>query len=792
MIDSQTQRSTKPGENQPPPETWPAFLAHLHRGGGWGYWWRLQGKVSDWWPTDNPGPLPGRENVYYGVHPATSAGGSDERAKIPSIAAVNCVFAEYDCKDYGDKARILAHVDALPVAPSVLIDSGGGLHSYWLFGAPFILATEADRERARRLQAAWVAYAGGDPNAKDLARVLRVPGTLNCKYDPPRPVAIVRADLARLYNLPDLETLCRPPEPKPATSPSSGNGNGRGPADNPGQHWLDWALGQARVGNRNRTGFDMACQLRDDGLSLAEAEDWALAYARQVPQDSHDYYSEDAALASLRSAYSSPARERAQAKGGAIPTRQQWEAARASATPAPADTEPPDWPDIDPVSMQPPPAAASDGQKKPPVPTDDELADRWIGAHPNTAWGLGEFRRYDGGIWPIVPLDVIRREIKDVLEGAKVDGIRPTARLLNSVLELARIEVAQPPEMWDANHDILVCANGALHIPTRTLQAHDKTHYATSRLPFDYDPAAVADTWAFVLNCCAPEAQDFLQEFAGYALTTDTRYETAVWLAGQPGGGKSTILEGLRAMLGARVCLLGLADIEKSRFALTHLPGKTLAISTEQPGGYVSVASVLNAIISGETITVDRKFRDPVAIVPRAKLAWALNELPRVGPEGAGLFRRVKVLNFPPIPEKERDPNIKERIKLEGAGILNWALDGLARLRARGRFDIPAVVQEATAHFRETNDIPAVFVAECCLTGTNPGTGLPYRTQGSALYKAYSDWCRDNGHKPASSTSIADDWRRLGFEKYLAAGKAWWRGVGVVDTRSQVSTGDDR
>lgn len=418
---------------------------------------------------------------------------------------------------------------------------------------------------------------------------------------------------------------------------------------------------------------------------------------------------------------------------------------------------------------------------KPATPTDDELAARWLAEYPNTAWGLGEFRRYLGGIWNFVPLDVIRREVKKVLEAAKVEGVRPSARSLASVLELARVEIAHPAEEWDADPDILVCTNGVLHIPTRTLQAHSPHYYATSGLPFAYDPTARAEVWQHVLDTCAGDQQTFLQEFAGYAVTTDTRYEIALWLAGAPGGGKSTVLQGFTTMLGPRVCLLGLADIEKSRFALTNLPGKTLAISTEQPGGYVAAAQTLNALISGEPITVDRKYRDPVTIIPRAKIAWAMNELPRVGPEGAGLFRRVKVVRFPPIPQDQRDPEIKERVKLEGAGILNWALDGLDRLRERGEFDIPQVVKDSTDDFRETNDIPAAFVAECCIVGSDPKSRQPYRTQGGVLYKAYSEWCRENGHKPQSSTSIAEDWRRLGFERYKAMGKSWWRNVGVVE-----------
>ena len=57
-----------------------------------------------------------------------------------------------------------------------------------------------------------------------------------------------------------------------------------------------------------------------------------------------------------------------------------------------------------------------------------------------------------------------------------------------------------------------------------------------------------------------PKAASFLQEFAGYCLTTDTAHEIAVWLHGPPGSGESTFIEGLKGMLGPRAGLLGLAD----------------------------------------------------------------------------------------------------------------------------------------------------------------------------------------------------------------------------------------
>jgi phage/plasmid-associated DNA primase len=143
---------------------------------------------------------------------------------------------------------------------------------------------------------------------------------------------------------------------------------------------------------------------------------------------------------------------------------------------------------------------------------------------------------------------------------------------------LARARAFVPDEAWDANEDTLVCGNGTLQISSRILEEHRPEDYALSAVPFDTTP-----TWTNFLASTVPEAAPFLQEFAGYSLTVDTGYELAVWLYGPPGGGKSTFIEGLKAMLGKRAGLLGLADVQRSRFALADLPGKTLVAAAESP-----------------------------------------------------------------------------------------------------------------------------------------------------------------------------------------------------------------
>ena len=81
-------------------------------------------------------------------------------------------------------------------------------------------------------------------------------------------------------------------------------------ASTPYDHWLAKALQKAREGNRNDVGFWLACQLRDDRIPEAEARGIIIIYANLAPQGREQYTSKEA-IASVRSAYSSPPRERA-------------------------------------------------------------------------------------------------------------------------------------------------------------------------------------------------------------------------------------------------------------------------------------------------------------------------------------------------------------------------------------------------------------------------------------------------------------------------------------------------
>lgn len=131
-------------------------------------------------------------NVYIAI------GSFDKNRRFPK--AKKSLFLDLDSKDFGGSKQtsarelaIFCKTIGLPM-PAILVDSGGGLHCYW----PFV--NELDVGPWRALAAALKAKCAelgfkADPTCTaDAARILRVPTTLNYKYDPPPACRVLRDD----------------------------------------------------------------------------------------------------------------------------------------------------------------------------------------------------------------------------------------------------------------------------------------------------------------------------------------------------------------------------------------------------------------------------------------------------------------------------------------------------------------------------------------------------------------------------------------------------------------------
>jgi Domain of unknown function (DUF927) len=229
---------------------------------------------------------------------------SDKKGTAEAAALLPALWVDLDCDgDTARRADALERLHTFNPPPSGIIDSGGGLHAYWLLSEPITL-DESSRNQAAGILRGLFSALGGDPQyVKSAASVMRLPGSVNTKPER-RGVTVTLVELHpdRRYPLSDFAWLESQPQLERIGSLSvvTLNGNGHHPLP---RRTEDYLAAGATEGSRNTELFQAACQLRDAGHSQADAE------AQLAPRYVADGCSEREAVATIKSAYSRPPRD---------------------------------------------------------------------------------------------------------------------------------------------------------------------------------------------------------------------------------------------------------------------------------------------------------------------------------------------------------------------------------------------------------------------------------------------------------------------------------------------------
>lgn len=377
-------------------------------------------------------------------------------------------------------------------------------------------------------------------------------------------------------------------------------------------------------------------------------------------------------------------------------------------------------------------------------------------------WYYNEnFRAYEQGYWRKLNqrVEVTKVILEQYTDLSAAGAYEATETLKIMCSELANEVAIQEDKARQEKMRRLICLkNGTLDPVTRELLPHSPEHRRLCALDIVWDPAAEAKRFlAFLCEIWGGEPDyaervEFLQEWLGYLLLPSNKFERFLWLTGAGANGKSVLLEVMANLVGRENTTWAHLDRLNRTAVRATLEGMMLNISTEMNADGTLADGHLKSITSGEPIDAEPKYKDPYSFIPTVKLVAATNHLPRLKDTSGGFARRACILAFNKVfkPE-ERDVNLGQTLAGELAGILVWALDGLARLLERGRF-VPPPSSDATVQaYRIEADSVALFNHECldqCSNGTPVGT----------LYQAYREFCATNGFQP---TNVAIFGRRL-------------------------------
>lgn len=167
--------------------------------------------------------------VGVGVPRQKDANRSAPRLNSDEVVYFPAVVGDFDVSRVGHKGanlwasyeEVAAFLDAIFYPPTLRVHTGGGVQCWWMFHTP-IYVPEIGRAAAEEITKGWAAYlqraakafAGRPLDAVwDLARIMRIPDSLNHKGDEPRSVYLL-ASGGRRYE-------AKSPEAPPLTLPTA-------------------------------------------------------------------------------------------------------------------------------------------------------------------------------------------------------------------------------------------------------------------------------------------------------------------------------------------------------------------------------------------------------------------------------------------------------------------------------------------------------------------------------------------------------------------------------------------
>jgi putative DNA primase/helicase len=353
-----------------------------------------------------------------------------------------------------------------------------------------------------------------------------------------------------------------------------------------------------------------------------------------------------------------------------------------------------------------------------------------------------------------------RADLYRFLEAARCrtdDGLmpfKPTPQRVGSVIDALRAVCNLParwsPPCWvntasDVDPlDLLACTNGLLHIPQRELLPATAAFFTLNGLAFDYRPQAEQPgAWFTFLDelwAADTEQIETLQEWLGYLLTARMHMQKILMIVGPPRSGKGTIANVVEALLGAgNVCKPTLANLGRE-FGRSKLIGKTAAIISDARISSKSDTAVITETllsISGEdSPDIPRKYLSDWSGKLRVRFVILTNELPRIEDMSGALASRFIILKLTRSFLGHENPTLFERkLKPEIAGILNWALDGWARLNGRGHFRQPRAGGALVRELDELGSPIRVFIRDRLEKGSG------YTVEVDRAFAEWRNWC---------------------------------------------------
>lgn len=740
-----------------------------------------------------------------------------------------------------DSAMHIIATSGLP-EPTLWVHSGGGLYPWWMLRQP---VTIDDIEDVKALTTGWqkiieeasrkLGYSYG-AGVGDLARVLRIPGTVNRKAGRERPCRIMHEHgegrqftFDELYdamtsNLPEPEPL---PQRDMSKLFASGESTGLKAGDdyNNRGDWWDLLQGWQRIGHegdgwrlrrpgKDHGGLSATLMTRPCGkMMLKVFTDAAPPLIQGKLYDLFGAYVELEHHGDFRAA------TRDLARRGFGTSRQRQadpDAARVYASlpvPAPHDTPTVEHPAVE---------AQTPGDTAPVTFTVSEYTESGVAlatsphARPRARYTFEErgWRMQAQGRWKfdktaqlaqiidaatLATVSQAERFLQEAKASGDKDEIRAAQKTLTFALStrsdrgrkaitsrLAEVNgMTVTADAFDQNKNLLCLNNGTLDITTMQLLAWSPDHMLTKKIDVAYDPDARADRWLKALEQWIPDpaTRAYLKRFMGYILSADMNRSAFLILWGDQGCGKSVFLKVMTAIFGEYAATAAAKTFRASRYGeggtsdLHDLRGVRLVTNSETSENTVLDEELIKRITGGDPVTTRALYQSNITWKPEFVPVFATNFPPKLRADDNAIWARVKEIHFPNTfrgTDGEEFGLEDSLIRDELAGIFNWLLEGYAEYRQQGLAE-PETITKAVAEHRAEVDPIKQFVAD--LGGDRIELDGEASCKSGDLYRVYVAWCDENNIRPWGESRLGPALAKVGIKADKVGGVRCRTGV---------------
>ena len=160
------------------------------------------------------------------------------------------------------------------------------------------------------------------------------------------------------------------------------------------------------------------------------------------------------------------------------------------------------------------------------------------------------------------------------------------------------------------------------------------------------------------------------------------------------------------------------------------------------------IAELLLSISGGDQQTINRKNQPFWTGRLGVRFVITTNVLPAIRDTSGTIATRYILLKLAESFLGREDLNLKATLAREMGGILNWALDGLDRLKKRGYFQMPSSSKESIRELEDAAEPVRAFLREWCTSG------LDQRVNVKMLYRNYRAWAEEGGQSSLAKNSF--------------------------------------